>query len=365
MADFSIRSTDYLLLRLAQSAGSWLRCLGDVETELLGGRLRDISVESPVFITGLARSGTTILLEELSRLEGLGTHRYRDFPFVMTPYLWNRLLEFFPAERAPVERPHRDRICITRDSPEAFEEPIWNQFFPHVHAANRLHRLTGADRNSEFDLFFTDHIRKLLLVRRAARYLSKGNYNLARIEYLAALYPGARFIIPVRHPLTQVSSLIRQHALFSEYARQDPRVPRCLAAAGHFEFGPQRVPIRLGIESGDRVQAAWDRGDDRTGYAIQWAAVYDFVDAIQVGPRPLADRVLIVRYEDFCAQPHEVMCRILRHIDRDADVAGLQSFRHITASTGEISPFTKAESAGVWQETASVAARFGYAWPLD
>jgi hypothetical protein len=227
------------------------------------------------------------------------------------------------------------------------------------------HRLTGADRNPEFEAFFTDHIRKLLLVRRAGRYLSKGNYNVTRIEYLSTVFPDARFIIPIRHPLTHVASLMRQHTLFSDYARQDPRVPRYLAAAGHYEFGPQRVPIRLSSDAGDMIQAAWDAGDDAAGYAIQWAEIYRFVDALQVGPESLAQRILVVRHEDFCQQPREVLHQILGHIGHDAAELGLRHFGHISAAKDEAGSLSDERRGSIWQECEFVAARFGYAWPAE
>ena len=359
----NIRPSDYLLVRLADQAGGLLRSLGDLETVWLRQRLRNIAIESPVFIAGLARSGTTILLEELSKLAGFGTHRYRDFPFVMTPWLWNQFLDRFQTEQPACERPHKDRIRITPESPEAYEEPIWQHFFPHVHSGDKSHRLAALHSNCEFDAFFTDHIRKLLLIRHAGRYLSKGNYNVARIEYLARLFPDARFIIPIRHPLAHVQSLMGQHALFCDYARQDPRVARYLAAAGHYEFGPQRMPIRLTNESGDRIAAAWDRGDDGLGYAIQWAEIYGFVDDLRTASAALANRILVVRYEDFCAKPYEAMCRILRFLHVDIEVVGPQQFGHIVASTLGTLACSDEFRTGVWRETASVAARFGYALP--
>src|SRR5690606_8102595 len=107
------------------------------------------------------------------------------------------------------------------------------------------HVLTPEHANPEFDAFFAEHVRKILLVRGKPRYVSKGNYNVARLAYLARLFPDARFVIPVRHPVTHVESLVRQHALFSGYSRDDARVPEYLRAAGHYEFGPQRVPINV------------------------------------------------------------------------------------------------------------------------
>jgi hypothetical protein len=361
-----ITRTDYLLARLAQSAGSLFQTVGDLETALLRRQLDAIPIESPIFVCGLARSGTTILLEELSRVADVGTHRYRDFPFLMTPWLWNRLLDSIGTQPEEVERPHKDRIRITAESPEAFEEPIWQFFFPHVHAADALHRLTGdftgEGRTDEFEAFFQDHIRKVLLIRGRRRYLSKGNYNVARIEYLAKLFPDARFIIPIRHPFTHVESLVRQHALFSDYARHDPRVPHYLRAAGHYEFGPQRVPIRLTYESGGRIRQAWQCGDDAAGYAVQWAEIYRFVEELRSSRSDLAERILVVRYEDLCDRPHEVIARIFEHAGLEALAPiGAAAFPHIAAprDRGELGPSVDLRET-IWHATESIAGLFGY-----
>lgn len=358
-----IRATDDLLVRIADLAGGMLYFAGWLESACLRRRLRKTPIEAPIFITGLARSGTTILLEELSRVEGVATHRYRDFPFVMVPYAWNRFLDRFGSPQAPVERPHKDRIQITRESPEAEEEPIWQYFFPELHADDALHRLTGERRNAAFDAFFADHLRKIVMLRRGTRYLSKGNYNFTRIEYLARLFPDARFVIPVRHPLEHVASLVRQHRLFSEYARHDPRVGRWLIAAGHYEFGPQRVPIRLSAAVGERIRRAWDRGDDAWGYAIQWADVYRFIDAFRGAAFGLAEKIHVVRHEDFCSRPHETLRDVMRHA-RLPEVAARDAgdFSHIAPPLQNERTLPAEAAERIWQETESVAARFGYSF---
>ena len=356
-----LSQSDYLLLRLASSAAGMLQSLGDLESAALRRRINAVPIESPVFLTGLARSGTTILLEELSKVPGVGTHRYRDFPFLMTPWLWNGFLDLFRVAQEAVERPHKDRIQITTESPEAFEEPLWQFFFPQQHSGAALHRLAGDQRYDDFEAFFKDHIRKILLVRRQQRYLSKENYNVVRIEYLAKVFPDARFIVPIRHPFTHVESLVRQHALFCDYARGDARVPHYLAAAGHYEFGPQRVPIRLSHAAGNRIRAAWERGENDAGYAIQWAEIYRFVDALRSSTNELSQRILVVRYEDFCARPCDVMRSILQHAKLDGGEAFAgQALDHIAPPGRSAAALPGEFRANVWRETESVAERFGY-----
>ncbi|HMA14853.1 MAG TPA: sulfotransferase, partial [Kiloniellaceae bacterium] len=59
----------------------WIR-LGNLETRIRAADIEDIDIVKPVFVCGLARAGTTILLETLARHPQLGSHRYRDDPFL-------------------------------------------------------------------------------------------------------------------------------------------------------------------------------------------------------------------------------------------------------------------------------------------
>lgn len=355
-----IRATDYFLTQFCAQARPLLRWMGDWETRFLGRDLASIAIDRPVFITGLARSGTTLLLELLALVDGVATHRYRDFPFLMTPYLWNRYLDLFAGVQTPVERPHRDRVRITRESPEAMEEPLWQAFFPHVHADHASHRLSAETVNPAFECFYRDHIRKMLLIRRGSRYVAKGNYHIPRLEYLLHLFPDALFIIPVRRPLTHVHSLVRQHLQFCDYAASDPRVPRYLAAAGHFEFGPQRRPIRLSAAASDRIVQAWSCGEDYLAYSIQWAEIYGFVNALRTNP-DLAAHMLIVRYEDLCAEPDATLRRILDFAGFGLQAASRATVRLDTVSQSTHSPVLEPKLlAAINAEVRTIAMEYGY-----
>jgi len=261
-----ISTTDFFLLRFCEMFERPLRWAGDLETSLLSGQLSSLAITRPIFICGLARSGSTILLELLSSIDGVATHRYCDFPFLAVPYLWNKFLNRHAIDPQPAERPHKDRIQITRSSPEAMEEPLWRAWIPQLRStAAPTHRLSAVDRYPGFEQFHHDHLKKILLVRRGSRYVAKNNYHVARIEFLSRLYPDAEFIIPIRHPLAHIESLVRQHRLFCTYAREEPRVPRYLAAAGHFEFGPQRMPIHLSQSESKRTRERWRAGDEHGG----------------------------------------------------------------------------------------------------
>lgn len=360
-AGLDIRGLDYLWVEMAYSAPGLWRVFGNMESWFLKRKLKKINIKQPVFVTGLARAGTTTLLESLAKIKGVATHRYRDFPFLMMPCLWNLFVRLFNRKQAPVDRPHKDRIKISPESPEAFEEPLWQSFFDHVHDPNRIHVLDASLRSASFDDFFPDHLRKVMRIRRGERYVSKGNYNLTRIEYLVSLFPDAKFVIPVRHPIAHVHSLVRQHELFTEYAETDSRVPRFLKAAGHYEFGPQRVPILFSEESGQRINAAWNGGDEYAGYAIQWSEVYRYVHSLSLRDDAIGKSILIVRYEDFCEDPQKWMSKILEHTNLLEMGSGLlDQLDHISKSPHRIADLPEDVRNTVWHEAQAVAEIYGY-----
>jgi len=47
--------------------------------------------ENNIFITGLARSGTTILLNALYKSNIFASLSYSDMPFVLAPNLWSKI----------------------------------------------------------------------------------------------------------------------------------------------------------------------------------------------------------------------------------------------------------------------------------
>jgi len=354
-----IHARDYAMVTACSRLAPLLRIFGDTETWLARGRLEKISIHRPVFIAGLARSGTTLILNLLAGADGVATHRYRDFPLLWAPLSWNWLQDLTAHSDDPVERPHGDRIRITQHSAEAFEEPIWQHFFPQAHDPQHDHILDRATSAPEFEAFFQDHLKKILLLRGGTRYVSKANYNIARIEYLAKLFPDARFIVPVREPLSQVHSLVRQHRRFTDYAASDNRVGEWLRAAGHYEFGPQRQPQNLGTTCRAAAQA-FEAGDDYRGYASQWAAVYAYVTRLR-GADGLAGSLKVVRYEDFCARPAAELTDILGFAGLSGDVDTLlRDHDPVSAPPAVLSDLPAEICERVRAQTADVAREFGY-----
>jgi hypothetical protein len=341
----------------------WI-ALGNLETRLIADEIDDTAVVQPIYISGVARAGSTILLETLAQHPHLASHRYRDYPPVFTPYWWNRFLERVPQRaEAPAERTHQDGIAITPESPEAFEEVIWMAFFPGLHDPARSAVLSGTARHPAFEAFYRDHIRKLVRVRDGRRYVSKDNYNVSRLEYLLELFPDVRFLIPVRDPVWHIASLMKQHALFCAGEQRHPEALRHMQRVGHFEFGLDRRPINVGDpEALAAITDAWATGNEVEGWARYWAYIYGHVaDRLDANPA-LSEASLVVRFEDLCRSPRAMLERTLAHCRLDAAPGWLDERSAAIRFPSYYRPgFAPAELETIERHTAATAARFGYA----
>ncbi|MGH6917242.1 MAG: sulfotransferase, partial [Geminicoccaceae bacterium] len=215
----------HMLSTLAERYPALLLRLGRWESEWAGDALTEQTIDRPIYVTGLARSGSTILLELLAAHQDVATHQYRDFPLIPIPLWWNRFLDRASRkESQPVERAHKDGMAVTPESPEAMEEILWMAFFADRHDPAKDNVLSERDSAPEFEAFYRHHIRKLLLLRHGSRYLAKGNYNVSRLGFLRKLFPDACFVVPVRDPVGHIASLMKQQRLFCAEETRDPHI---------------------------------------------------------------------------------------------------------------------------------------------
>jgi hypothetical protein len=338
----------------------WL-WLARVESSRLAVQLRDIHITSPIFICGLARSGSTLLHEIVASHPGVATHRIKDYPLVFTPCWWRRATANLRPQ-PPRERPHQDGVMISTESPDALEEMLWMAFFPRCHNPSRSNLLGGKERHPAFESFYKLHIRKLLLAEKATRYAAKANYHIARLPYLLRLFPDARFVIPVRAPVGHIASLMRQHQRFSEGQRKQPRSLAYMRRSGHFEFGLDRRPIHLG-EDGQvqRVRTAWAAGEEVRGLAIYWNMVHAYLARLLASDPSVRNASLVVRFEDLCAEPLDTLRTLLAHCELSDVESILERQAPRIRFPGYYESNLSAEDLVVIQEeTAAIAGRWGY-----
>lgn len=174
-----------------------------------------------IFITSLARSGTTILLNSIYKSGKFASLTYDDMPFILAPNLWSKIKRNY-SNSIYQERAHNDGIKISSDSPEAFEEVFWNTF---------------SYNNELCETNFKEFIELILIKNNSNRYLSKNNQNIKRLNRLVALFPNSIILVPFRNPLQQSFSLLNQHKKFIEHQINDKFVREYMDLIKHSEFG--------------------------------------------------------------------------------------------------------------------------------
>ena len=199
----------------------------DLECSLNSKKCEITKENSHVFIAGLARSGTTVLLNALYQTGEFASLTYEDMPFILAPNLWQKIKPKTD-HSAQFERAHGDGIMVSTNSPEAFEEVFWH---------------TYDDDNEDLASFFKSYVKLILLKNQKCRYLSKNNQNVRRIDTIQRVYPNAHILIPFRDPLQHAYSLFRQHKKFSEEQEHDKFVRQYMCWIGHSEFGLDYRPI--------------------------------------------------------------------------------------------------------------------------
>ncbi|MEQ9344851.1 MAG: sulfotransferase [Thalassospira sp.] len=347
---------------IARNPSQWIR-LGNFETRMAADSIEKVQVEKPIFIAGLARSGSTILLETLARHEDAATHRYRDYPPVFTPWFWNRFVDLAPGrQNVAVERTHADGINITPESPEAFEEMIWMAFFRHLHDTGESNVLDGQISNPAFEKFYREHIRKLIHVRGGRRYVSKANYLVTRMEYLLSIFPDARFVLPVRDPVWHIASLIKQHALFCLGEQNNPRAVAHMQRVGHYEFGLDRRPINTGdLHATLDIMKLWKNGNEIEGWARYWSNLHHYIADRLIVNKALDKATLVVRYEDLVADPAGKLRTLFDHVDLDDAQPIIDRVAPTIHAPDYYQPkFSTEETAMIHDITGIAAKRFGY-----
>jgi hypothetical protein len=253
---------------------------------------------SHIFVSGLARAGTTKLMRAFYATGHLRSLTYRDMPFVLMPGTWRRLSRPFRRSKAAQQRAHGDGIYIDFDSPEAFEEVFWRIFCGQDYIFEDCLRPHAA--SNEVVVQFRRYVSRITLSsdRTVRRYLSKNNNNVLRLGVIRKAFPNALILIPFRDPIQQAASLLRQHQKFSQNRRDSRFITAYMQWLGHHEFGPTHKPLRVENETEDPRQ--YD-ADNINYWLAQWTAIYQYLF------KTAACATAFVCFEDLCESPREVL----------------------------------------------------------
>jgi len=283
VADYS--ALDRVLHRLALGN----RAVAEMAHDIERGRYLKSSPESRggkhVFVTGLARAGTTILMREIHATGQFGSLTYADMPFVLAPNLWAGLSRKKAGSRT--ERAHGDGIEVDMNSPEALEEVYWRVF----HGADYISAAGLAPHTPARDAMegYLDYLRLILRRTGKSRYLAKNNNAILRLRPQARALPDSLFLIPVRAPLPHAQSLLHQHRRF---LAADPFTAEYMTWLAHHEFGATQRPFLIGRgPTGDPMTLDY--------WLSLWIAVYTDLGAAAAE----LPNALIVPHEDLVGNP--------------------------------------------------------------
>jgi|GEM_PF-686301 len=325
-------SGDQLVHSIAFSAPWVMKSLAALD-DMAGSKLRaSIPELRPIFITSLARAGTTALLNAMHSIPSLAAHQYRDMPFITAPYLWSKL-----GRRRHVPRQfraHGDGLEIDLNSPEAFDEVLWKLYWPEKYEASRIYMWTMVDIDSKKIRRLTENYKKIAALRsrdhaRSSRFnfVSKNNANIARLSVLATAFPAAKVVIPIRRPGPHAESLHRQHLNFSEQHAADPFTKRYMRDIGHFEFGTLHRPIQFSGQSTNRYKPT-----DANYWLHYWVAAFREVARYR-------DKCVFVTQDSLRAEPERTMQALTQTLKLDGSDCVFKAFFKTGPDTSDESRF--------------------------
>ena len=223
------------------------RSLLEIE-KLIFLKQKNIKDNYHLFITGLPRSGTTILLNYFYSFGEFASLKYSNMPFVMAP----NISKFFYGRNLPKkERLHSDGITFDLSSPEAFDEIFFKNQDNYV-------------KNE-----CLNYLKLVLISEKKNKYLSKNNLNFKRINLIKSILPNSIFFLTIREPLQQSYSLLNQHIHFSKLQKKDAFILRYMNYLNHKEFGLSHKPWFEPVK--------FQNTNSINYWLEQWSFFYDYV----------------------------------------------------------------------------------------
>ncbi len=293
-----------ILHRLALGSKAILETGFDIERKLFSARSTESVAAKHVFVSGLARSGTTLLMRALYDSREFSSLTYRDMPFVLAPNTWAKVTKRSRHHMNDIERAHGDGIRIGFDSPEALEEVFWRVFGGDYIRGDRLASVRLSDESIAAFRAYVDLINRRY---NKKRYLSKNNNNILRLTGLSRAFPDAIVLVPFRDPIQQARSLLTQHNKFIERHRYDRFARKYMTWLVHHEFGSDHRPFEWGATVGAKYAPT-----ELEYWLAQWIGVYGFL--VEQVSEDDTHRVFVC-YELLCERSPEAWGSICNLVD--------------------------------------------------
>jgi hypothetical protein len=240
-----------------------------------------------LYVTGLARSGTTMLMRALYSTDDYASLTYRDMPFVLSPNLWARLATLHSKNITLQERAHGDGIRIDFDSPEAFEEVFWRMHYGNIYINENVLKVHDVTKKVLLEL---NKYHELVCSKYSkSKYLAKNNNLMLRMGSISKQEPSIVFLVMFRNPINQAKSLLSQHKNFSN---SESFIQDYMHWLAHYEFGDMHRPFQFDKSN------SYDNPVDTIDYWLQrWIDAYTHL--LQLLKKNQSN-IIPISYEKIC-----------------------------------------------------------------
>lgn len=286
----------------------------DIEQTLYKKEVKNFQINKIVFVTGLARAGTTALFRAIYETEKFASLRYSDMPFLLMPIIWSKNRS--QNKITPlIERAHKDGIKVNSESPEAFDEYFWKSILDDNYIDKNFLKINSI--NNEQMCEFEKYIKSICISNKKNNYLSKNNNNILRIQYLLNKFPSCKIIMVFREPVEHAKSLLKQHINFSELQNSDPFALEYFNYLGHHEFGLNHKPFKLS----ENESSTPYKKNELNYWLVNWLNYYKHVLLIN------NSKLTFISFSDICNNSKVVSNHLTQVINSSANVKLLENFK--------------------------------------
>ena len=290
-----------------------------VENVIARPRPKSQTVDRPIFIMSLPRSGSSMLQDLLSAHDGLG-------------YITNMMHLFWPCHcgadmvrrwlnlNVEGERFLKDSVMVQGGTPS---DPVaaWNDWYDqdpdNLEFQPTTPEMLGEERIRRMQL----QIQKLLWCFRSSgdvRFLCKNPGLIAYMELTAKLFPDAKFIYLIRDPRKNANSMRKLYRLCEEQRANISWKP------------PELVPYPRFPRLGEYISTYG--ADSLETTARLWRDA-----SIAMKPWEDSPQVHTIRFEDLLASPQEKISEIMNFCELSPEGAENDTFRERLGKVGVVS----------------------------
>jgi len=236
---------DKLLFKIFLDNNIFQEVLFDVDKFFFYRKKKNVK---SLFITGLPRSGTTILLNELYKTRKFSSLTFQDLPFLLSPNIFNFLKKYFKIfllinfwekfirknKKKKYKRVHDDGILVSDEMPEAFDEIFWRVFKDRKYINKNnisIHNINKFELDE-----YHKYINTITYRENKNFYITKNNINVLRLNNFRNL-KNIFLIITFRNPFFHSYSLLKTHKIISSKQKKNPFILSYMNYLVHHEFG--------------------------------------------------------------------------------------------------------------------------------